>query len=394
MMPIYRTTDLSTLEKAKHPIVDLRSDTVSRPTEEMRKAMYEAVVGDDVYGEDPTVNKLQEKVAKLFCKEASIFLPTGTMGNLIAILAHSDRRGCEIISGDEAHTFLYEQGGPAQIGGVHTRTVPNLPDGTFDLNHLEKCIRGNDLHSPITSLIIVENTHNMCGGKVIPLKWLDELAALAQKYKIPLHMDGARIFNAAVYLNVPVSKIVQKIDSVQFCFSKGLGCPVGSMLVGSKELIMKAKRLRKVLGAGMRQAGVIAAPCIVALDKMVDRLAEDHRRTREIAKAIHDLDVDFIKVDLEGLHTNILMLYFNTPKLTATEFCGRLVTVTDDEETELKDDAVIVRLFPKNEKTTRLVVYHEITDEDVRRVIRKIRYIAKEVLRSGKNQNHNGNISC
>lgn len=379
MMPSYNSPDLKTLNNAKFPVIDLRSDTVSRPTDLMRKAMFEAVVGDDVYNEDPTVNELQIRVAQLFEKEAAIFLPTGTMGNLIAILAHSDRRGCEVLMGDESHTFLYEQGGPAQLGGVHSRTLPNLADGTFDLKLLEKRIREDDVHSPITSLIIVENTHNMCGGKVIPLKWINELAEIAKKYKIPLHMDGARVFNASVYLNLPVAKVTEKFDSVQFCFSKGLGTPVGSMLVGSKELIFKARRLRKVLGAAMRQIGVIAAPCLVALDTMVDRLADDHKRARQIAQAIHDFQCSFITVDLENLHTNILMIYFDGTKLTSTEFCSRMAEVTPEESEKLKDDAVFIRLSPRSLNIVRLVVYWEINDDHVNKVIKKIKYIIDEI---------------
>ncbi|KAK6642832.1 hypothetical protein RUM43_004334 [Polyplax serrata] len=375
---MYNSLDNNYFANSKYSVVDLRSDTVSKPTKEMRISMFEAEVGDDVYGEDPTVNRLEKMASDIFKKEAGLFLPTGTMGNLIAVLAHCDRRGCEIIVGDQCHIFLYEQGGTAQFGGVHTRTVPNLENGTFNIDLVEQYIRPNDAHYPITSLITVENTHNMCGGKVLPMDWLNKLADTAQKYCIPIHMDGARIFNASVYLNLPVSKITERIDSVQFCFSKGLGTPAGSMLVGSKVLIQKARRLRKALGAGMRQSGVLAAPCIVALNSMVNRLADDHRRAREIAEAIDSFKCEFIKVDLSGLHTNILMVNFDTSVLTAPEFCFRVGTVTETEERELKDKCVVIRALGKSASVARLVLYHNITDEDIQKVIEKLVYIVNE----------------
>ncbi|XP_076259362.1 uncharacterized protein LOC143195791 isoform X1 [Rhynchophorus ferrugineus] len=271
-------------------IVDLRSDTLSKPTPEMRTAMYNTEVGDDVYGEDPTVIKLENKAAELLGKQEALFVASGTMANLIAVMVHCKERGCEIISGDQGHTFKFEQGGTAQIAGVHTVTIKNNSDGTFSTDELRKKIRKSpDYHEPVSSLIVLENTHNICGGKVLPLEWLKKVKNIAKEYNIPVHMDGARLMNAAVALNVLPSQIVNFVDSVCFCLSKGLGCPVGAILAGTSSFILKARRIRKALGGGWRQAGIIAAAGLVALDKMIDRLQIDHNHAYQIAKGINDL---------------------------------------------------------------------------------------------------------
>ncbi|XP_046401764.1 probable low-specificity L-threonine aldolase 2 isoform X2 [Ischnura elegans] len=358
-------------------IVDLRSDTISRPTQLMRQAMFEASVGDDVYGEDPTVNELERKAASLLGKEAGLFLPSGTMGNLISIMVHCTRRGSEVILGDLTHTVLYEQGGAAQIAGVSLCTLPNHPDGTFDIEVMKSKVRTRDIHEPTSSLIIVENTHNICGGKVIPLKWLDELAEVAASLKIPLHMDGARLFNAAVYLGVPASTIVKNFSSVTFCLSKSLGAPVGSVLVGSKTFIYEARRARKALGGGMRQSGFLAAAGIVALDTMIDRLSVDHKHTYQIAKAIQDANSKYIKVDLENLHTNILFVWYDATRINSVEFCERLEKVHEDEKKVLGKE-VAVKMVPLRKNYMRLVLYHEITDEDVQDAIDKLLYVMKK----------------
>jgi len=266
-------------------IVDLRSDTVTKPTPAMREAMYRAEVGDDVYGEDPTVNRLQEMAAELLGKEAGLFVPTGTMGNLASILAHC-QRGDEVILGNQAHTFFFEAGGISALGGVHSYQVPNQPDGTLDLEAIRIAIRSDDAHFPTSRLIALENTHNRCGGVVLSVAYTQAVGELAEEFGLKLHIDGARIFNAAVALGVPARALAAPADSLTFCLSKGLSAPAGSVIVGDRDFIRRAHRARKMLGGGMRQSGVLAAAGIVALETMVDRLAEDHARARKLADGL------------------------------------------------------------------------------------------------------------
>ena len=287
-------------------VVDLRSDTVTLPTAEMRRAMMEAEVGDDVFGEDPTVNRLEALAAEITGKEAALFVTSGTQGNLVSILAHC-QRGDEAIVGDRSHTYLYEQGGMAQIGGVHPRVLPNRDDGTLDLEMVEAAIRPPNVHFPRSRLLILENTHNACYGSPLPPEYIREAADVAHRHGLSLHIDGARIFNAAIALGVEVKDLVAPADSVTFCLSKGLSAPVGSVVCGSREFIAKARRARKVLGGGMRQAGVIAAAGIVALTRMVDRLAEDHENARRLAQGL--AQIPGIAVDVEKVRTNIV--YFD-----------------------------------------------------------------------------------
>ena len=268
--------------------IDLRSDTVTHPTPAMREAMAQAVVGDDVFGEDPTVNRLQEMAAALMGKEAGLFVASGTMGNLVAVLAHC-QRGDEVILGTKAHTYLYEAGGISALGSVHSCQIPNQPDGTLALDAIEAAIRPDDAHHPITRLITLENTHNRCGGVALTPEYTRSVSDLARRRGLRLHLDGARIFNAAVVQGVSARDLAGMADSVTFCLSKGLSAPVGSVLCGSREFIHQAHRMRKQLGGGMRQAGVLAAAGIVALEQMVDRLAEDHQRARRLAAGLAEL---------------------------------------------------------------------------------------------------------
>jgi len=265
--------------------IDLRSDTVTQPTKAMRQAMAKAEVGDDVYGEDPTVNKLQEMGAEKMGKEAGLYVPSGTMGNLAAVLAHCGR-GDEVILGNKAHTFLYEGGGVSALGGVHSCQLPNQPDGTLRLEDIRAAIRSNDAHQPVSRLVCLENTHNRCGGVALTADYTRQVGKLAHERGLSLHLDGARIFNAAVAQGVNAAELAAPADSVTFCLSKGLSAPVGSVLCGSAEFIQKAHRIRKQLGGGMRQAGILAAAGIVALETMVDRLAEDHKRARYLAQGL------------------------------------------------------------------------------------------------------------
>jgi len=284
--------------------IDLRSDTVTLPTQAMREAMYRAELGDDVYGEDPTVNKLQELAAERLGKEAALFVPSGTMGNLVSLLTHCGR-GDEAIMGSESHTFYYEGGGSSALGGIHVHTVPNLPNGMMEPNQVEWAVRGPNVHFPRTRLLCLENTHNRCGGAVLNLQQMESLTSIAHRHNIPVHLDGARIFNAAIALGVPARDIAAQADSVQFCFSKGLASPVGSAICGSKAFIAEARRMRKMLGGGMRQAGVLAAAAIVALEQMVDRLAEDHLNARSLAEGM--MNIKGLQVDLRTVQSNMVM---------------------------------------------------------------------------------------
>jgi threonine aldolase len=267
--------------------IDLRSDTVTKPTPEMREAMAKAEVGDDVYGDDPTVNRLQEMAAEMTGQEAGLFVASGTMGNLSAVLAHC-QRGDEVILGKKAHTFLYEAGGISVLGGVHSNQLPNQPDGSIALEDIESAIRWNDPHEPVTRLIALENTHNRCGGTYQSVEYTCQVAEFAHTRGLKVHLDGARVFNAAAALGVPVRELTGVVDSVTFCLSKGLSAPVGSVLCGSQEFIKQAHRMRKLLGGGMRQAGVLAAAGIVALEKMVSRLGQDHARARTLAEGLSE----------------------------------------------------------------------------------------------------------
>jgi threonine aldolase len=268
--------------------IDLRSDTVTKPTPEMREAMAKAEVGDDVYMEDPTVNRLQEMAAERMGKEAGLFVASGTMGNLAAVLAHCGR-GDEVILGNLGHTFLFEAGGISALGGVHPYVIPNQPDGTLKLEDVTNAIRADDVHAPISRLVILENTQNRCGGVALSAEYTMKLADLAHEKGLKVHLDGARIFNAAVALDVDAVELARPIDSVTFCLSKGLCAPVGSVLCGSQEFIGRARRIRKQLGGGMRQAGILAAAGIIALEKMTLRLGEDHARAKRLAAGLSEI---------------------------------------------------------------------------------------------------------
>jgi threonine aldolase len=285
--------------------IDLRSDTVTHPTEAMRQAMATAEVGDDVYGEDPTVNRLQEMAAERMGKQAGLFVPSGTMGNLAAILAHCGR-GDEVILGNKAHTFLYEAGGISALGGVHSCQLPNQDDGTIILQDIQSAIRAKDAHQPISRLVCLENTHNRCGGVALTADYTQAVGELAHENGLSLHLDGARVFNAAIAQDVPARELVEPADSVTFCLSKGLSAPVGSVLCGSSEFITRAHRIRKQLGGGMRQAGILAAAGIVALETMVDRLADDHKRARYLAEGLSFLP--WLVMDSGTPHTNMIFM--------------------------------------------------------------------------------------
>lgn len=333
--------------------IDLRSDTVTQPTPSMREAMAKAPVGDDVYGEDPSINQLQELAAEMLGKEAGLFIPSGTMGNLAAILAHCNR-GDEIILGNFAHTFLYEAGGMAALGGVHPHTIPNQPDGTLDLDDIRSAIRPNDSHHPITRLVTLENTHNRCGGAALSVDYTQAVSELAHENDLIIHLDGARIFNAAVALGVDVADLVAPVDSVTFCLSKGLCAPVGSVLCGDKEFITRAHRIRKQLGGGMRQAGILAAAGSVALQEIVPRLYEDHDRAKALALGLSK--VPGIILDTIEPPSNMIYLSLSEEiSLNAKQVAEKLAA-----------NSILVGIV--GERRFRLVTHYWIDDETVNTV--------------------------
>jgi len=308
----------------EHRIVDLRSDTVTLPTPVMRQAMAQAELGDDVYGEDPTVNQLEALAAERLGKEAAMLVPSGTMANLICLLTHC-ARGEEALMGHMAHTFLFEAGGSAAVGGIHPRTVPNRPDGTMALDELEAAVRDpNNDHYPCTRLICLENTHNRCSGAVLDPGYMADVRAMAGRHGLGIHLDGARLFNASVALGLPAAQLACHADSVSFCLSKGLSAPVGSLVCGTEEFVGRARRQRKLLGGGMRQAGIIAAAGIFALETMVDRLAEDHGNARQLAEGLAQLPG--ICLDPTHIQTNIVIFDLAPGAPTAPELLSALAT--------------------------------------------------------------------
>jgi len=287
-------------------IIDLRSDTVTLPTDEMLEAIVNAKLGDDVFGEDPTVNQLEEKAANMLGKEAGLLVPSGTMGNLVSILTHCGR-GTEILLGNKSHTFYYEAGGISAFGGIHSRQLKNQLDGTINIGDIQAAIRGDNIHFPKTSAITLENTHNLCNGSPLSAEYIRDVYHIARNNKMKLHIDGARIFNAAVALNVNVKNLAADTDSITFCLSKGLSAPVGSIICGSDKFIYHARRIRKALGGGMRQAGIIAAAGIVSLDKMIDQIKEDHNNIQLLAEGISN--IEGLSIEKKNIKSNIL--YFN-----------------------------------------------------------------------------------
>ena len=265
--------------------IDFRSDTVTKPSEPMRRAMATAEVGDDVFGDDPSVNRLESASAERLGKEAAVFVPSGTMANLLAVMTHT-RAGDEVLMGDECHIFNYEVAGSARVAGVQVHALHNRADGTLSVADVEGAIRAPNIHAPRNPLLCLENTHNRCGGAAVPIAAMDELTGLAHRHRLAVHLDGARLFNAQVALGAPAARIARDCDSVSFCFSKGLGCPVGSVLCGSREFVAEARRNRKMLGGGMRQVGILAAAGMYALEHNVDRLAEDHVNARQLAQGL------------------------------------------------------------------------------------------------------------
>jgi threonine aldolase len=337
--------------------IDLRSDTVTHPTPGMREAMYRAEVGDDVYGEDPTVNRLEQTAAERLGKEAALLVVSGTMGNLVALLTHC-RRGDEVILGDRSHTYLFEQGGMAALGGMTPWPIPNQPDGTLRLEDIAGAIREDNVHFPRTRLVCLENTHNMCNGAPLTAEYTAQVAELAHSRDLRVHLDGARIFNAAAALEVDARELARKVDSVMFCLSKGLCAPVGSLLCGSADFIAEARRARKVIGGGMRQAGVLAAAGIVALEQMAGRVAEDHARARRLAEGLAEIP----GIEVTPPATNILYFRLTEEAKTPEEIVNGLAERG-------------ILLLGRLEGRFRAVTHYWISDEDVEKTIAAMRAV-------------------
>ncbi|MDP1545442.1 MAG: low-specificity L-threonine aldolase [Anaerolineales bacterium] len=341
--------------------IDLRSDTVTKPTPEMREAMAEAEVGDDVYGDDPTVNLLQEKAAEMLGKQAALFVPSGTMGNLLALLVHCSR-GEEVILGDKSHIFMNEAGGMAVLGGIYPHPIPNQKDGTLRLDDILASIQPDDQHRTITRLICLENTQNVCGGVPLTREYTAQVGKIAQDNGLALHIDGARIFNAAAALNVDVKELVAPADSVMFCLSKGLVAPIGSMLVGAKDFIAKAFRLRKMLGGGMRQVGIVAAAGLISLEKMTGRLGQDHARAKSLFEGLKQ--VSGLRLEAEPSSN---MVYFDL---------ADRVTLTENQIIEeMKKRGVLVDWSAPRQ--FRLVTHYWVDDAGVEQTVKALGDVLK-----------------
>ncbi len=328
--------------------IDLRSDTVTRPTTAMHAAIAKAEVGDDVYGDDPTVNRLEALAAEMLGMESALFVCSGTQSNLLALLSHCER-GDEYIVGQHAHTYKYEGGGAAVLGSIQPQPLDFEADGRLDLNKVAEAIKADDFHFARTRLLCLENTQ---GGKVLPLDYLSEAAAFAKERQLGIHLDGARAFNAAVKLEVPITEISQHFDSISICLSKGLGAPVGSVLSGSQALIKKARRWRKMLGGGMRQAGILAAAGMVALEQQIEPLAEDHNNAELLGKKLLELN----EFSVEPIETNMV---FATPvKGDSAEL-----------EAYLKENDILIT----GSQQIRFVTHHDVNRDAIHRVVKKIK---------------------
>ena len=341
--------------------IDLRSDTLTQPTKTMRKAMAEAEVGDDVFSEDPTVNRLEKIAASRMGKEAAVFVPSGTMGNLISMLSHCSR-GDEVILGDQSHIFLNEVGGISALGGIHPHIISNESDGTLNLETVEKKIRASDLHYPPTRVIALENTHNYCMGTPIKPEYMQQIGNLAKRYNLKIHIDGARIFNASVAMRVDVKDLVREVDSVMFCLSKGLSAPVGSLVCGNKKFIDEARKWRKMVGGGMRQSGHLAAAGIIALDELVNELKKDHSNAQALAQGLSMLRGIVLKPAL--IKTNIIFFSLEHPALSPEEYLKKL---------ELQG----IKMLMIQPGVFRAVLHREISEFQVEQVIRTSEELTK-----------------
>ena len=330
-------------------IIDLRSDTVTQPSEQMRDAISNSLLGDDVFGEDPTVNEIEQKAAQIMGKESALLVPSGTMGNLVSILSHCER-GTEIILGHKSHTFIYEGGGISSVGGIHSRQLLNDDFGIINLDDIKQAVRDDNVHYPKTSAISLENTHNMCFGSPIEPNYIKSVSVIAKENNLKLHIDGARIFNAAVSLNIDVKDFVKNVDSVTFCLSKGLAAPIGSVVCGSKKFIDKARRHRKVLGGGMRQAGIIAAAGLISLDDCIMQIKKDHNNAKVLAEGLNK--IKGLSVQLNLVQTNIIFFKLESDEITAQALVESM-------------NSKGIKFFETSPNRFRLVTHYGITKKDI-----------------------------
>jgi len=348
-------------------MIDLRSDTVTLPSPAMREAMYRAELGDDVMREDPTVNRLEELAASITGKEAALLVVSGTMGNLVSLLSHC-RRGDEAILGDQSHIFNYEAGGASALGGIVFHPIATGRFGEFELSSLENSIRpaATNLHYAPPGVICVESTHNRCGGTLLSSSYLQAVRVIADRAGLPIHLDGSRIFNAAVAKGCDVKEFTRQVDSVQFCLSKGLAAPVGSLVCGNGEFIARARRARKMVGGGMRQAGIIAAAGIVALTEMIDRLAEDHQTARTLAEGLADLPG--LQLDLETVQSNIVIFSTQNPPPEGPSFAQVLACEG-------------IKIGDIGDGRFRAVTHYGISQADIQEAVRVMRKVWREISR-------------
>ena len=352
-------------------MIDLRSDTVTMPTGEMLEAITNAKLGDDVFQEDPTVNKLEEQSANMLGKEAGLLVPSGTMGNLVSILTHC-QRGTEILLGDKSHTFYYEAGGISSFGGIHSHQLKNQPDGTIDIDDIKSAIRVDNVHFPKTSAITLENTHNLCNGSPILPEYVRDVSNITRNNDMQLHIDGARIFNAAVSLDIDVKDLVKDANSITFCLSKGLSAPIGSVICGSEKFIYYARRNRKALGGGMRQAGIIASAGIVSLDTMIDQIRKDHTNTQRLVEGISR--IEGLSIDRENIKSNIL--YFDIEE--GKKRCDELAKQTANKNVYPVDIILDnIYFFETSPSRFRLVTHHGITSDDIEKTIIELKDMVK-----------------
>jgi threonine aldolase len=352
---------------ALEPVADFRSDTVTTPTASMRTAMAEAEVGDDVFGDDPTVIALEARVAALFDKEAALYVPSGTMGNLICTMAHCWERGSEYIVGDKAHIYLYEAGGGATLGGAHPRAIPTAADGTLALDDILGAVRADDHHFPVTRMVTLENTHNMAGGRVLQTDYVRSVADAAHDAGATLHLDGARLWHAAAYLEEDLATVGGPADSISLCLSKGLGAPVGSVIVGTHQVVReRGRRLRKALGGTMRQAGVLAAAGLVALDEVLPGLSEDHVN----AQVLH-AGLEALGFAVEPAQTNLV--FFSAQPETQGLAAAELVAAAE---------AHGVRFLCIGGQRMRMVLHHQVGADEVERALAVINDVLSDPERA------------